>query len=93
MAGLVADAGRADTRDQALAETRFVLGKGQSAVIADVTEEWTSPVDTRMRELGGKVYRRTRGAVEDDSWFDDYYPYYPYDAYLYPYEYIPPAYR
>src|SRR5271165_6445131 len=44
--GVAVDAGRADTRAQALDETRFVLGIGQSAIIADVSEDWTSPVDT-----------------------------------------------
>ena len=70
-------------------ETRFVLGNGQSAVIADVSEDWTSPIDTRMRSLGGTVYRRAKSDMEDDVWFDDYYiP----NSYLYPYEYIPSSY-
>jgi hypothetical protein len=72
-----------------LAQTGFVLGVGQSAVIADVSEDWTSPIDTKMRSLGGTVYRRAKGDLEDDVWFDDYYiP----DSYLYPYEYIPSSY-
>jgi uncharacterized membrane protein len=84
--GLTADAIRADSRDQAGAETAFVLGNGQSAVIADVSEDSISWIDDRMRELGGTVYRRPKGDVEDDEWFDDYYiPY----SYLYPYEYVP----
>jgi uncharacterized membrane protein len=87
--GVTADLARADTRDQAADETRFVLGAGQSAVIADVSEDWTSPIDTRMRSLGGIVYRRTKSDMEDDVWFDDYYiP----STYLYPYEYIPSSY-
>jgi hypothetical protein len=57
-------------------------GIGQSAVLADVTEDWTSPVDDRMRELGGSVYRRAKSDVRDDNpWF--------YDNYFYPYEYVP----
>ncbi len=88
VAGLVADAGRADTRDQAAAETGFVLGDGQSAVIADVSEDWTSPIDTRMKSLGGIVYRRAKSALEDDVWYDS--DAYPYNYYLYPYEYVPP---
>jgi len=83
MVGVTADLARADTRDQAASETRFVLGAGQSAVIADVSEDWTSPIDTRMRNLGGTVYRRAKSDMEDDVWFDDY---------LYPYEYIPSSY-
>jgi len=88
--GLVADASRADTRQQAAIETRFVLGKGQSAVIADVSEDWTAPIDDRMHSLGGTVYRRPKSAIDDDVWYDS--DYYPYDYYLYPYEYVPPAY-
>ena len=86
--GLTTDLVRADNRDQAAGETRFVLGCGQSAVIADVSEDSTSPIDTRMRSLGGTVYRRSPSSLHDDAWFDDYYG----PSYLYPYEYIPPSY-
>jgi len=89
--GVTTDLVRADNRDQAAYETRLVVRNGQSAVIADVSEDSTTAIDSRMRELGGVVYRRAKSAVQDDTWFD--YPYdYPYDPYLYPYEYIPPAY-
>jgi uncharacterized membrane protein len=94
--GAVADLNRADTRDQSRYETAWVLRAGQSAVIADVSEETTFPIDERMRILGGTVNRRAWSAVRDDKWSDDrsLYPYdgylSPYDYYLYPYEYIPP---
>jgi uncharacterized membrane protein len=89
MVGVAADLDRADTRDQAAGETGFVLDAGQSAVIANVSEDSTSPIDTRMRNLGGTVYRRAKSDLEDDVWFDDYYiP----GSYLYPYEYIPSSY-
>jgi hypothetical protein len=39
MVGVIADAVRADSCDQAAKETGFVLGIGQSAVIADVSED------------------------------------------------------
>jgi len=87
--GLVADASRADTRQQAAIETSFVLGKGQSAVIADVSEDWTAPIDDRMRSLGGTVYRRARSDLDNAVWFEEGYPY---GYYLYPYEYVPPSY-
>ena len=86
--GATADIVRADTRQQAKSETALNLLPGEAAVIADVSEDSTVPVDTRMRELGGAVRRRGWSAVHDDGWFDDYIP----GAYLYPYEYIPPAY-
>ena len=85
-AGLIADIGREDVQAQAKMETRFVLRSGQHAIIADVTEDWTKPIDTQMQRLGGKVYRRPRSDLEDDAWFGSYYPY---DQYLYPYEYRP----
>src|SRR6266404_5613434 len=84
--GAVADLNRADTRDESRYETGWVLSAGQSAVIADVSEDTTVAVDDRIRRLGGSVHRRAYGEVRDDKWFDDY----PYDYYLYPYVYIPP---
>jgi len=83
--GGAVDLSRADNRAQAGSEARFVVGIGQSAVIADVNEDWTGPIDTRMRELGGVVYRRSESDLENDAWFDEYYL----PNYLYPYEYIP----
>ena len=86
--GGAVDLDRATTRDQAVDETTFVLGIGQHAVMADVSENWTAPIDSRMRELGGVVYRRAKSDLEDDAWFNAYLP----DVYLYPYEYVPIAY-
>src|SRR5271165_76402 len=85
--GIGADLGRADTRDQAADETAFVLAAGKSAVIADVSEDSISAIDTRMRELGGTVRRRAWSTLQDDIWFGDYMP----GSYLLPYEYIPPG--
>src|SRR5208283_3950534 len=86
--GLGADLIRADTRDQATDETAFVLDAGQSAVIADVSEDSPLPIDSRMRELGGIVRRRAWSTLQDDAWFGEYIP----SSYLYPYEYIPTEY-
>src|SRR4029453_4023842 len=79
--GAATDPGRADTRDQSRYETGWVLGTGQSAVIADVSEDSTFPIDDRMQRLGGTVNRRAWSAVRDDKWFDDR-SLYPYDGYL-----------
>jgi hypothetical protein len=88
MIGGAVDLDRADIRQQAADETRLVLGIGQSAVIANVSEDWTAPIDKRMAGLGGHVYRRAVSDLRDDSWFDGYIP----SSYLYPYEYIPREY-
>lgn len=86
--GMTADLARADTRAQARDETSFILAPGQAAVIAEVSEDSTAAIDSRMRELGGTVRRRSWSGLHDDAWFGEYIP----DSYLYPYEYIPPAY-
>ncbi len=39
------------------------LQPGKAAVVAEVWEDWVLPVDTRMEELGGVVFRRTRKEV------------------------------
>lgn len=87
--GMITDLDRADTRQEAADEARFVLAPGQSAVIADVSEDWTAPIDRCIQKLGGKVHRRARSAIRDDAWYS---PSYPYGYYLYPYEYVPSSY-
>lgn len=41
------------------------LTANKVAVIAEIDEEWTTPVDTRMEALGGTVLRRALWEVED----------------------------
>ncbi|HME82495.1 MAG TPA: hypothetical protein VKF82_10490 [Candidatus Eremiobacteraceae bacterium] len=82
--GVTADAIKAGEQDEASFETGFVLPKGQSAVLAEVSEDWTTPVDTTMTGLGGRVFRRAKSDVRDDSLFSSDYA-----AYMYPYDYDP----
>jgi len=37
------------------------------ALVAEVDEEWTTPVDTRMEAIGGNVFRRALSQVEDTA--------------------------
>ena len=83
-AGLTADAVKAGEHDEAVWESGFVMNPGQAAVIAEVSEDWTTPIDTAMNRLGGKVYRRSKGDVRESSFFGD-----DYSDYLYPYDYQP----
>ena len=39
------------------------LTRGKVAVVAEIEEDWTTPVDTRMEEIGGTVYRRALSDV------------------------------
>ena len=38
---------------------------GKVAVVAEIDEDWTTPVDTRMEPIGGIVFRRALSAVKD----------------------------
>jgi uncharacterized membrane protein len=40
------------------------LTPGKVAVVADIAEEWVTPLDTRMERIGGVVFRRAHTAVE-----------------------------
>jgi hypothetical protein len=42
-----------------LADVATALTPGKYAVVADVDEDWVTPVDTRMEAVGGVVFRRS----------------------------------
>jgi uncharacterized membrane protein len=42
-----------------------VLLPNRVAVVAEIDEEWTTPVDTRMEAIGGTVFRRALSEVKD----------------------------
>ena len=43
------------------------LGRGKTAVVAEIVEDWTTPLDTRMEALGGMVLRTWRADFEDEQ--------------------------
>jgi uncharacterized membrane protein len=43
------------------------LTAGKAAVLAEVEESWTTPVDTRLHARGGIVFRRLRSEVVEDQ--------------------------
>ncbi len=65
--GLVYDLANAGIGEDYLSEVEDSLLPGKAAVVAEVEEEWTLPVDTRMEALGGTVLRRTRGEFVHDQ--------------------------
>ncbi len=67
MAGSLADMFVAGVDADFLSEVSAVLTPGKHAVVADVSEEWVTPVDTRMEELGGFVFRTARQSFEEDQ--------------------------
>ena len=64
-AGILWDLASLGVGDDFLAEIGDRLKPGKTAVIAEVEEQWTMPVDTSMEHAGGVVIRRTIEEVED----------------------------
>ncbi len=67
MAGLAFDIDRDNVNVDFVNEVSSKLQKGKSALIAEIDETWTVPVDTKLEELNGIVFRRLRSEVEDDQ--------------------------
>jgi uncharacterized membrane protein/sporulation protein YlmC with PRC-barrel domain len=65
--GLLYDLAHLGVGGDFLAEVEQSLQPGKAAVVAEVWEEWTMPIDTRMEALGGVVLRRTRGEFVDSQ--------------------------
>jgi uncharacterized membrane protein len=51
--------------DDYIDDVTRALTPNKFAVVAQVDEEWITPVDTRMEALGGTVYRRALSQVTD----------------------------
>jgi uncharacterized membrane protein len=62
--GALVDIGNARVGDDFVADVTKTLTPNKVAVIAEVEEGWTTPVDTRMEALGGTVLRRALWEVE-----------------------------
>ena len=71
LAGTMGDLTVAGVDADYLDEVSAALTPGKCAVVADISEEWITPVDTRMEALGGVVYRTTRKIVAHDQWERD----------------------
>jgi uncharacterized membrane protein/sporulation protein YlmC with PRC-barrel domain len=63
--GMFYDLGHQTVGEDFLSEVGQSLLPGKAAVVAEVWEEWTTPVDSRMEALGGVVFRRTSEDVLD----------------------------
>jgi uncharacterized membrane protein len=65
--GLIFDLAHLGIGQDFLTEVENSLQPGKAAVVAEIGEEWTLPLDTCMEALGGLVLRRTRSEVLDDQ--------------------------
>src|SRR5258708_5045165 len=63
--GMVADVHNARVGDDFLFHVQKTLLPNKVAVVAEIDEDWTTPVDTRMEAIGGTVFRRSLSDVTD----------------------------
>ena len=63
--GAAIDAAKAGITTEFLRTIQKELAAGKTGVIAEMDEEWESPIDIRMEPLGGTVFRQTKVQLED----------------------------
>ncbi|MEW5804132.1 MAG: DUF1269 domain-containing protein [bacterium] len=67
LAGLIFDLHRSGVDTDLLDDVSGFLLPGKAAVVAEVQETWKTPVDMRLGELGGRIFRRPRSEVVEDQ--------------------------
>jgi len=65
VAGSFADLDNARVGDDFIDDVTKKLTPNKFAVAAEIEEEWTTPLDTRMEAIGGIVFRRALSEVND----------------------------
>ena len=69
LAGLTAGGGfdldNARIGDDFIEDVKKALSPNTVAVVAEIEEDWTTPVDTRMEAIGGDVFRRALSEVRE----------------------------
>jgi uncharacterized membrane protein len=63
LGGATADLDNARIGADFVDDVNEVLLPNRVALVAEIEEEWTTPVDTRMEALGGRVFRRALSQV------------------------------
>ena len=66
-AGSAADIDNARIGDDFITDVTKQLRPNRVAVLAEIEEDWTTPVDTRMEAIGGTVYRRALSEARKTS--------------------------
>jgi uncharacterized membrane protein len=67
LGGMTADLDNARISEDFVDDVSKQLTPGRVALVAEIDEEWTTPVDIRMESLGGIVFRRALADVRDTA--------------------------
>ncbi|MGB7720584.1 MAG: DUF1269 domain-containing protein [Bryobacteraceae bacterium] len=65
LVGSIVELEHAGITDEFIDDVATALTPGKVAVVADIAEEWVTPLDTRMERIGGVVFRRARTLVKN----------------------------
>jgi uncharacterized membrane protein len=63
--GTIGELEHAGVTDEFISDVTTAMTPGKVAVVADISEEWVTPLDTRMEQIGGVVFRRARTLVKN----------------------------
>jgi len=61
--GFVVTLERAGITDEFVNDVSNAMAPGKFAVVADISEDYTTPLDTRIEKIGGVIFRRARSQV------------------------------
>jgi len=64
LGGGTLDLDKARIGEDLVDDVAAVLLPNKAAVVAEIEEDWTSPVDTRMEAIGGTIFRRALSEVK-----------------------------
>jgi len=67
-AGMFGDLYSAGVDAEFVGDVSAAMTPNKCAVLAELDEEWVTPLDTRMESLGGVVYRTLKSTVREDQW-------------------------
>ena len=67
LVGALDDLSRSSISAEFVDEVSSKLTPGKYAVVADITEEWVTPLDVKMENLGGQVFRTAKLDVETEQ--------------------------
>jgi uncharacterized membrane protein len=65
LGGATADLDNSRVGADFIDDVNKVLSPNRVALVAEIEEDWTTPVDTRMEAIGGKVFRRALSEVTE----------------------------
>jgi len=67
LAGIIYDINKAGVNIEFIDDISKKMLPGTVAILADIEEEWTTPIDTKMKEYNGIVFRKLRQDIEDEQ--------------------------